>query len=319
LQTLNIRADLASGEPAIPLPNLPPLPPLPSAQTRNRNVIAFSLFGGNSKYCEPAVLNVQEQSSIYPHWVCRFYIDDSVPESVINRLQSGGAQIVRVEGAARQWPGQMWRLLVLNDPQAHRILFRDADSLISRREAAAVSQWLNSGKRFHIMRDDGGHTELILAGLWGAVSGSLPPLDKLMENFMSAPLNSQHFADQDFLRQYVWPYAKDNMMQHDSVFGFMNAASFPDGERPDVSHVGCVESSPFFTAKCNLPDGSEVTWALYWIIKKHDDGQIRGELVCSYPGKVYEGAVRAQIPARYARWLQQGTACIRIIMPPELT
>jgi hypothetical protein len=99
------------------------------------------------------VLNVQEQPHVYPHWICRFYVDGSVPESVISRIRAGSGQIVRVEGPALQWPGPMWRLLALDDRQAHRILFRDADSVISEREAKAVDQWLGSGKKFHMMRD----------------------------------------------------------------------------------------------------------------------------------------------------------------------
>ena len=311
LRALDMRARQFSGPPVIPPPTPQLMPPPPSAQTRDRNVIAFSLFGGNSKYCESAVLNVQEQPRIYPHWVCRFYVDASVPESVISRLRKDGAQIVPIDGSAAHWPGPMWRLLALDDPLAHRILFRDADSVISRREAAAVDQWLISGKRFHMMRDACSHTELILAGLWGTVGGSLPPLQELMQQFMSEPIKSRHFADQFFLRQYVWPYARTSLMQHDSMFGFMNAVPFPDREKPAYFHVGCTESAPFFSVKSNQPDGSEVTWALY-LMGKRDDGQTHEELVCAYPGIVKNGAVTAHIPNRYAQRLEQGTARVRL-------
>ncbi|MDR0479587.1 MAG: tetratricopeptide repeat protein [Burkholderiaceae bacterium] len=316
-QVLNMRDRLFGGEPVIPLPEPGSMPPLPSGRTRENNIIAFSLFGCDLKYCEPAVLNVQEQPHIYPHWVCRFYVDGSVPSSVIARLRAGGAQIVPVQGPARQWPGEMWRLLALDDPQAHRILFRDADSVISQREARAVEQWLASGKRFHMMRDWGSHTELMLAGLWGVVAGSLPPLEQLMQPFMSKPLQSRHFADQYFLRQYVWPYARQSLMQHDSVFGFMDALPFPDGERQEGFqkgfHVGCVEGSLyFFTFKSDLPDGSEVIWGLFQI-QKIDNGQTREKLICAYPGTVKEGIVKVQhIPQRYARWLEQGAAVVRL-------
>jgi tetratricopeptide (TPR) repeat protein len=312
LQALEMRDSRFGGQPAIPPPEPKPLPPSPSAQTRERNIIAFSLFGGDSKYCEPAVLNVLEQPNIYPHWVCRFYVDGSVPENVIDRLRAGGAQIVQVQGPAVQWPGPMWRLLALDDPQAHRILFRDADAVISRREAGAVEQWLASGKRFHMMRDWGSHTELMMAGLWGVVAGSLPPLNELMQRFMSVPLQSQHFADQYFLRQYVWPYARASLMQHDSVFGFMNGISFPGGDRSEGFHVGCAEGSRFFTFKKNLPDGSAVTWALYRI-EQRESGQSREELVCSYTNTVQNGTVKACLPARYLGWIQQTTACVRLL------
>ncbi|MDR2991751.1 MAG: hypothetical protein LBU72_07500 [Burkholderiaceae bacterium] len=313
LEALNRRDREFGRAPVIPWPEPKPLPPLPSVQTRECNVISFALFGRDPKYCETAVLNVQEQPRVYPHWVCRFYVDGSVPESVVNRLRTGGAQIVPVEGPARQWPGPMWRLLALDDPQVHRVLFRDADSLISRYEAAAVAQWLASGKRFHMMRDWGAHTELMLAGLWGAVGGSLPPLEKLMQRFMSVPLESRHFADQFFLRQYVWPYARTCLLQHDSVFGFMDAVPFPDGDRPEGFHVGTTESSAAFTIKSDQPDGTEVTWALYRIVEKLDDGRIRAELVCAYTNTVHNGVVKAHIPKRYAHWLQQGMAQVRLL------
>jgi hypothetical protein len=312
LQSLEIRDRHFGGDPVIP--HEPgPMPPLPSAQTREHNIIAFSLFGGDSKYCETAILNVQDQPDVYSDWVCRFYVDGTVPENVISRLQKGGAQVVSVDGPAAQWPGEMWRFLALNDPQAHRILFRDADSLISRREANAVGQWLTSGKRFHMMRDIGSATELMLAGLWGVVAGSLPPLEQLMQRFMSAPLASRHFADQYFLRQYVWPYARASLMQHDSIFGFLGGIPFPDGARPDDLHgVGYSEGAGSFTATCNLPDGSAVIWELYQIIEKLGDGGIRARLICAYPGTVKNGVVKAHIPVRYARWIEQGAVHVRL-------
>jgi hypothetical protein len=316
LQALNMRAARFGGAPPLPAPESEPLPPPPSAQTREHNIISFSLFGGNSKYCEPAILNVQEQPRVYPHWVCRFYVDDSVPESVISRLRAEGAQVVTVSDPAASWPGPMWRFLALDDPQLHRVLFRDADSVISPREAEAVDEWVHSDKRFHIIRDDGSHTELMLAGLWGAVTNSLPSLDKLMDRFLSAPLESQHFADQYFLRKYVWPYARTSLLQHDSIFGFMNAVPFPNERAPNESNVGDREGLPFFTAKSDLPDGSAVTWELTLIETPADGGAAREQRVCAYPATVKNGAVVANIPARYARRLQQGTARVQVTAAP---
>jgi hypothetical protein len=191
------------------------------------------------------------------------------------------------------------------------VLFRDADSVISRREAAAVQQWLAGGKRFHIMRDSYSHTALMPAGLWGMAGRSLPPLEQLMQRFMSAPLASRHFADQDFLRQYVWPYARASLMQHDAVFGFMDAAAFPDDASPEGFRVGLVESLGWSAFKTDLPEGSEIMWALFRT-EQHPDGQNREELICSYASTVQDGAVKAQIPLRYVRWIEQGTARVRV-------
>jgi hypothetical protein len=38
--------------------------------------------------------NAELQPQIFPGWVCRFYVDDSVPESAIWQLHSLGAETV---------------------------------------------------------------------------------------------------------------------------------------------------------------------------------------------------------------------------------
>ena len=285
------------------------MPPLPGAATRERNVVSFSLFGGDSKYCETAVLNALDQPRIYPHWTCRFYVDDSVPAHTRRRLVEAGAQVVVPDSVAARWPGPMWRFLALDDPHVDRALFRDADSVVSMREADAVDAWLQSGKHFHAMRDSGTHTELLLAGLWGAVRGSLPPLRDLMRRFLARAPESAHFADQYFLREYVWPHARRSLLQHDSVFGFLDASPFPGGPTPDDFHVGCSEGSTRFSAPTTLPDGTDVEWRLY----RTGDGQ----LVCAYPARVHAGAVDAHLPARYARWIEERRAFIGIVRPGD--
>jgi hypothetical protein len=309
LQALQMRDLRFNATPILPAPDPGAMPPPPAKPTRAHNVIAFSLFGRDPKYCEPAVINVQEQPRLYPNWVCRFYIDHSVPENIIGRLRSAGAQIVTVEGAVLQWPGPMWRLLAFDDPQAHRVLQRDADAVISKREATAVQQWIESGKHFHMMRDAVSHTELMMAGMWGAVRGVLPPIHQLMGHFLRAPVVSKRYADQYFLRQYVWPYARTSLLQHDSIFGFKNAMAFPDGPRRDEFSVGCAECSGAFMAKINLPDGAQVNWGLFHN-RQQSNGQTKEELVCSYTTHIQDGALKAQIPDRYMKWIREGKARI---------
>jgi hypothetical protein len=305
LLALNMRDSQFNVEPVIPWPE-PELPPPPSAATRERNIIAFSLFGGDPKYCDSAILNVLEQPAIYPHWICRFYVDSSVPQGVLEQLRLGGAQVIPVDGGAAGWPGPMWRFLALDDCQAHRILFRDADSLISPREAGAMAQWLASGKRFHMMRDAGSHTELMMAGMWGAVAGSLPPLEQLMQRFMGQPLQSEHFADQFFLRQYVWPYARASLMQHDSVFGFMDGVPFPDGPRADGCFVG--DSPAVLTFPIDRPNATQLSCDLLRIETPNNAQQSSEKLVYSFATTVHNGSMKLLIPSRYVRMLQQGTA-----------
>ncbi|MDR0458240.1 MAG: hypothetical protein LBH10_04315 [Burkholderiaceae bacterium] len=192
-------------------------------------------------------------------------------------------------------------------------MFRDADSVISRREAAAVDQWLASGKRFHMMRDHPGHIELIMAGLWGVAAGSLPPFQQLMQRFRFEETPIRHFADQDFLRRYVWPYARASLMQHDSMFGFRDAAPFPISGTPDSDFIGMPEGSlGTMTIKSDQPDGTEITW-IFCRIEKIDDSHTQEKPVCFYTHTVQGGLLRVPIPRRYAQWVQQGTACVRLV------
>ncbi|MDR0068730.1 tetratricopeptide repeat protein, partial [Acinetobacter sp. 11520] len=92
---------------------------------------------------------------------CRFYVDDTVPVLVQQRLKEKGAQVIQVADSQKQLSGLFWRFLVMDDPTIKRFLIRDADSIVSHREKAAVDVWLKSDKWFHLMRDNYSHTELI--------------------------------------------------------------------------------------------------------------------------------------------------------------
>jgi len=75
-----------------PLPSTPPRPF--DATQREKNIIAFSLFGDRPRYCETLIKNIEAANSLFPGWCCRVYLDNSVPQHVWQRLQAGGAQLV---------------------------------------------------------------------------------------------------------------------------------------------------------------------------------------------------------------------------------
>ncbi len=211
--------------------------PVFSTDDPARNIIAFSLWGDGRKYTEGAIANAQAQAAIYPGWTCRFYVDETVPAPVRQKLASLGAE-VQVMTRKNPFDGLFWRFLPINDGHTRRFLVRDADSVINVREKAAVDEWLASGKAFHVMRDWWTHTEVMLAGLWGGAGGVLPPLTSLLKEFRPPSLANWH-VDQWFLRQMVWPTARTSCLIHDSKFRCLGARDFPDGsELPSGRHVG---------------------------------------------------------------------------------
>ena len=208
-----------------------------SADDPSLNIIAFSLWGDGEKYLNGALENARLAPEIYPHWTCRFYCDDTVPKPVRDQLASLGAEIVMMT-RKKAFDGLFWRFLPVNDGRIRHFLVRDADSIINARERAAVADWLQSGKAFHVMRDWWTHTEVMLAGMWGGTGGVLPPLQTLLEDFKTTSLANWHL-DQWFLRSQVWPTVRQSCLIHDSKFKALGSQDFPAGsELPTGHHVG---------------------------------------------------------------------------------
>lgn len=299
---------------------LPKLPPIKDDLANKKKIISFSLFGASSAYIEPAVMNVALVQEVYPDWICRFYVDESVPKSAIERLTSPYSEVVIVQGEIKKLPKTMWRFLVMDDDEVGHVMFRDADSVISHREATTVKEWLDSGCRFHTIRDSGSHTELVLAGLWGAMAGSIPNMTQKMYDYVNEYGDNSRFTDQYFLRQCAWAYIQQDLYASDRIFGFMNAHSISDVDFDfSVTHIGCDEGGSIFRAEgARLQKGVKVLWKLYSKIKlspsftKTIDTQ-EERLICQYETVAGDGFVEGHIPRRYANGINRGLSRIELV------
>ena len=175
-------------------------------------LVAFTLFGLDPIYAAGAVANARLARQHYPDWTCRFYIGDSITDEVAVELARLGAQVVRMTGRREDWSALLWRFNALTDSSLDAVIFRDCDSRLDAREAAAVQEWLASGADFHIMRDHPEHYLPILAGLWGATGRGAARI----ANLRPSNLPSQHrFVDQEWLRETVYPVVVTSMYVHD--------------------------------------------------------------------------------------------------------
>jgi hypothetical protein len=223
-----------------------------------KNIISFSLFGAQPKYCETMIKNVLVAKELYPEWTCRVYLDNTVPEQCWLRLISHGAQLVDMSKEKDLVP-TMWRFLVIDDKNIERYIIRDADALLSERESAAVHDWIESGKCFHHMRDYFSHTDLLLAGMWGGITGIFPSIYALMQSFVQTYTGNIRFTDQFFLKNILWSTIRKSLLNHDEIFHFYHAKNWPT-HRPirwylDKFHVGCNVSNTLFSNTSTLEDG----------------------------------------------------------------
>lgn len=207
----------------------------PSRPTRN--IISFSLWGDDPTYITGAIVNAQIAPHIYVGWTARFYCDQTVPADALAELQKYGAQVVLLREPEFGKFRPMWRFLASDDPDTDFFVCRDADSRLNVQEFLAVDEWIRSGKRFHVMRDHVYHMELILAGMWGGVSGVLPNMGETLGS--ATEYFENRFGDQAFLMDVVWPMIKPELFVHDSVYAFPDGRDFPGEYRlPGMIHVG---------------------------------------------------------------------------------
>lgn len=292
----------------------PPPPFVKAVNHGNRleNIISFSLFGDSPRYCETAILNVHWASLLYPEWTCRFYVDDSVPTHVLKRLEDDGAQVISVSATTKaKMSGLFWRFLVIDDPTVKRFIIRDADSLVSYKERAAVAEWTQSGQWFHTMRDYFSHTELILAGMWGGCQGAITNIEQKIIDFLAKyKQSSNRVLDQHFLRYEIYPIIVHSVLMHDSQ-GFQDNAvpmpktqdQTPHEEHPTF-HIGRNIGTQRIKITVNKQNVSHLQWALI---------TSTGTQICHYEVAITkENPISIYLPDAYIEKIQAKDYTVKV-------
>jgi hypothetical protein len=224
-ESLILKDRLTSKYGSISLP-AKPIKPFDRSK-REHNIISFSLFGDNHIYLMGALENAKVAKDIYPHWCCRFYCDRSVPLDTISKLQELDSQIIIRDTTDIRDEMLLWRFEVMSDKTIDRYIIRDCDSILNQKESVAVSEWIESNRRFHVMRDFYTHTDLILAGMFGGVTDVFSDIRSLIDRFHKIKEPNISHQDQLFLRVFVWQTIKQDLLVHDSLFGLDDSYPFP--------------------------------------------------------------------------------------------
>jgi hypothetical protein len=214
--------------------------------------ITFSLWGSEEKYTVGAIRNAELAPKIYPGWGCRFYIDlDSVPSDIIIRLVELGADVVEIPKGLEGWKGMFARFLPASEDDVDIFISRDCDSRLSKREALAVEEWMQSTKLVHSMADHPYHFNPrlgLMGGMFGMKRHACLQMAPMIKEFAKQYKDAWQ-CDQDFLKEYVYPlvahkiYPTSDIHRHCMTFpiprqgdDFVGSIIGPNGERLHPEH-----------------------------------------------------------------------------------
>ena len=196
-------------------------------------VISFCLWGSIPRYTLGAIRNAELAQQLYPGWICRFHVGTSVPRSIVEGLRAQPNTDVREREEPGDYTSMFWRFLPAHEEDVEILLSRDTDSRLLPRERAAVDEWLESNKSFHIMRDHPWHGTPILGGMWGARRAASRIIAPLIDRWDK---QDQVQTDQEFLRDWIFPQIERDSLVHDE---FRHGVPFPK-PRADGEFVGAA-------------------------------------------------------------------------------
>ena len=116
-----------------------------------------------------------------------------------------------------------------NKPFSIMFCCRDLDSKITRRESAAVSEFVQSGAGIHSMRDNPYHDNPMMGGSWGSNLEAANIREmwksswrKIMNDKLAFSSRKTKGPDQTLLTRHIWPWGRNMSLQHDSYLSARN-------------------------------------------------------------------------------------------------
>lgn len=190
--------------------------------------ISYTLYGKNYDYYKPIIkqfelfnyffnniLNSQYEFEII------VFIDDSVDKDYFKSLPI--LFILNTEEVLlSNVPPKMWRFYNVFFRNANVYLFRDSDSIISKRELTLLKIWLDSKFYYNVIRDTRLHLYPIMAGTFSLKEEGLSLMKDILSKNPCFVNNRKHFYDQIYLAEKVYPKIISNLLVFSNFLVFKN-------------------------------------------------------------------------------------------------
>lgn len=177
-----------------------------------KKLVSFPLYGESPRYLNGIIENAKLMPTIYPGWIMRVYCEDDYGGA--DQLKNMGCEIVRM-GKSNGHSGMLWRFIPAWEDGVDRVIFRDADSRINVREAAAVQAWIASGRVAHCMHDHEHHRPLPMFGGMSGVKGGVLQFPISILRWFG--YMGRQFEDPILLPAYFYPQIQNSVLHHSSV------------------------------------------------------------------------------------------------------
>jgi len=195
--------------------------------------ISFSLFGygrDKNENCFPFQSyllglshNIKMRDLLMPEWEIYVVVDEETYNSqynaYFNYIVENCQATVEVVPMSELCMMMLQRMRPCFIERFDRVICRDTDSLLSYREAQAVSYWESTGRVAHAITDSISHTLTFLGGMCGFQCAEFRAMTRTnsFEEMVSLGRNidyKQKGSDQTFLNQYILPRVHTSLTEH---------------------------------------------------------------------------------------------------------
>jgi hypothetical protein len=185
-----------------------------------RIVISYSLYGRAEMYIGGLLKNCEIINETFPEFWIYVFVGNDFDHSILESLNTfKNIKIIHTGVSGHR--NASYRFIVIDYEEVGIAFSRDCDSYVNRRDKYCIRKFLETDKKFQIIRDNLSHSTEIMAGMWGIKKGilSFKILDKINEFYFK--VGYVNFGiDQVFLSNKIYPHVRDYSQVFDEFFHF---------------------------------------------------------------------------------------------------
>jgi hypothetical protein len=190
--------------------------------------ISYTLYGKNYEYYLPIVKQFDLFNEFFNEELdCEYefnmvvYIDNSVDVNYFKDLPI--RFILNIDHVLlSDVPSKMWRFYNIFFTKADVYLFRDSDSVISKRELSLLKIWFDSKYDYNVIRDTRLHLYPIMAGTFSVKEAGIDLMKNIFNKNPCLIKNRKHFYDQIYLAEILYPVIFPNLLVFSNFLVFKN-------------------------------------------------------------------------------------------------